>query len=173
MTRPSLAWSSALKYTTDKLDFITDPDMYLMIENNMRSGIATISHRYAQANNPLVQGYDPSKLNSWITYLDANNTSETAMSKPLPVGKFYTSENKDIKAAVVKRSNRMLKHKMYRYFTNIALGVTSSFWQLSYTVTMTPMILLSAWLLWKLRQTARTSCAIDCTLRNRRREIKV
>ena len=31
--------------------------------------------------------------------------------------KFYTSENEDIKAAVVERFNRTLKSKMYRYFT--------------------------------------------------------
>ena len=30
--------------------------------------------------------------------------------------KFYTSENEDIKAAVVERFNKMLKQKMYRYF---------------------------------------------------------
>ena len=32
--------------------------------------------------------------------------------------KFYTSENEDIKAAVVERFNRTLKEKMYRYFTS-------------------------------------------------------
>ena len=31
--------------------------------------------------------------------------------------KFYTSENNEIKAAVVERFNRTLKNKMYRYFT--------------------------------------------------------
>jgi len=59
-----------------------------MIENNMRGGIATISHQHAQANNPLVEGYDPSKPNTWIIYLDANNLYGTAMSEPLPVGNF-------------------------------------------------------------------------------------
>ena len=88
VTLPSLAWASALKYTGAELDLITDPDMYLMVENNMRGGIATISQRYAQANNPLVEGYDPSKPNSWITYLDANNLYGTAMSEPLPKGNF-------------------------------------------------------------------------------------
>ena len=52
-TLPSLAWTSALK-TGIKLDLITDPDAYLMIENNMRGGTATISHRHAAANNPQV-----------------------------------------------------------------------------------------------------------------------
>jgi len=88
ITLASLASASALKYTTTKFDLITDPDMYLMIEKNTRGGIATISHRYAQANNPLVERYDPSKPNSWITYLDANNLYGTAMSEPLPVGNF-------------------------------------------------------------------------------------
>ena len=32
--------------------------------------------------------------------------------------KFYTSENDDIKAAIVERFNRSLKTRMYRYFTH-------------------------------------------------------
>jgi len=32
--------------------------------------------------------------------------------------KFYTSENEDLKAAVVERFNRTLKAKMHRYFTH-------------------------------------------------------
>ena len=32
--------------------------------------------------------------------------------------KFYTSENEDLKAAVVERFNRTLKTKMFRYFTH-------------------------------------------------------
>ena len=35
-----------------------------------------------------MEGYDPSKPNSWITYLDANNLYGTAMSEPLPKGNF-------------------------------------------------------------------------------------
>ena len=31
---------------------------------------------------------------------------------------FYTSENEDIKAAVVERFNRTLKNKMWKYFTH-------------------------------------------------------
>ena len=32
---------------------------------------------------------------------------------------FYTSENEDLKAAVVERFNRSLKDKMFRYFTHL------------------------------------------------------
>jgi len=82
VTLPSLAWTSALKFTGVELDLITDPNAYLMIENNMRDGIATISHRHAEANNPLVDGYDPTKPTSYITYLDANILYGDATSNP-------------------------------------------------------------------------------------------
>ena len=78
ITLPSLAWASAIKYTNAKLDLITDPDMYLMVEKNMRGGIAIISNRYARANNPLVAVHDPSKPTSFILYADANNLYKCA-----------------------------------------------------------------------------------------------
>ena len=88
VTLPSLAWSAALHHTKARLDLITDPEMYLMIENSMRGGIATISHRYASANNPSVEDYDSTKKHGYITYLDANSLYATAQSEPLPVGDF-------------------------------------------------------------------------------------
>jgi len=54
-----------MKYTKAKLDLMTDAYMYLMIENNMRGGIATISYRHAVANNPQLEGYDPDKPHSY------------------------------------------------------------------------------------------------------------
>jgi len=85
---PSLAWAMALKHTDAKLDLITDPDIYLTIEGGMRGGIAAISKRHAAANNPDVEGYDPTQPNRYITYLDANSLYATAQSQPLPVGDF-------------------------------------------------------------------------------------
>ena len=83
-TLPSLAWSMALKHTQVELYLITDKEAYLMIENSIRGGIATISKRYARANNPLVKGYDPSKPTTYIIYLDANNLYGNAQSEPYP-----------------------------------------------------------------------------------------
>jgi len=77
----------ALKHTDAELDLITDPDAYLMLETNLRDGIATISKRYASANNKHVEGYD-SEESRYITYLDANSLHATAQSQPLPVGNF-------------------------------------------------------------------------------------
>ena len=97
-TLPSLAWASALKYTDVKLDLLTNPDAYLMIENSMRGGIATISNRHASANNPHVEGYDETKPTTFITYLDANNLYGGAMSEPLPTGNFHFLSQPEIDA---------------------------------------------------------------------------
>jgi len=94
VTLPSLSWAIALKMTGIQLDLLTDPAAYMMIENSMRGGIATISHRYAKANNPQVPDYDNQLPTSYITYLDANNLYGAAMIEPLPVGEFrFLNEN--------------------------------------------------------------------------------
>jgi len=62
--------------------------MYLTIEGGMRGGIATISKQHTVANNPDVEGYDPTQPNCYITYLDANSLYATAQSQPLPVSDF-------------------------------------------------------------------------------------
>ena len=85
---PSLAWAMALRYTDVKLDLITDPAAYLMVESGMRGGIASISQRHAKANNPYVEGYDTNEPSCYITYLDANNLYGAAQSEVLPVGSF-------------------------------------------------------------------------------------
>ena len=46
-----------------------------------------------QANNPLVDGYDPEKPSSHILYLDANNIYGWAMSLPLTTGAFRWEED--------------------------------------------------------------------------------
>jgi len=73
ITLPSLSWAIALKMTRVKLNLLTDPDAYLMVENAMRGGIATISTRHAVANNSYLTDYDQQQPTSFITYLDANN----------------------------------------------------------------------------------------------------
>ena len=105
ITLPSLAWAMALKHTNAKLDLITDPDAYLMLENSMRGGIATISKRYASANNQYVEGYNDSQPSRFITYLDANSLYATAQSQPLPIGNFrFLSEQqiRDFNLDIIK-----------------------------------------------------------------------
>ena len=58
-TSPALSWDAGLKFTAVSLDLITDPDIFLFIENGIRGGISLISHRYAKANHPSLarEGY--------------------------------------------------------------------------------------------------------------------
>ena len=72
-TAPGLAWDAALKISKIELELITNPDMYLLVENGIRGGISTIMKRYAKANNPYANDFDPEKENIYIQYLDANN----------------------------------------------------------------------------------------------------
>ena len=83
-TLPGLSWDALLKRTGVELELFTDLEMHLFVERGIRGGISMVSKRYAKANNPLVPDYDPSKPNSYIMYLDANNLYGWAMSKPLP-----------------------------------------------------------------------------------------
>ena len=87
-TSPSLSWDALLKNTGVELELLTDYDQHLFIEKGMRGGISMVSKRYAKANSPRVEGYDPSNPNSHILYLDANNLYGWAMSQPLPTGSF-------------------------------------------------------------------------------------
>ena len=63
--------------------------MHLFIERAMRGRISMASKRYAKANNPRAEGYDPAQPTSYITYLDANNLYGWAMSLPLPKNNFH------------------------------------------------------------------------------------
>ena len=79
VTLPSLAWAMALKHTGVKLDLITDPLAYLLLESGLCGGIATISQRHAVANNPYLEDYDVDKPRNYITYLDANSLCHRPM----------------------------------------------------------------------------------------------
>ena len=48
---PQLAWQAALKKTEIKLELLTDIDMLLMVEKEIRRGICHTIHRYSKANN--------------------------------------------------------------------------------------------------------------------------
>ena len=94
-TSPGLSWDALLKKTGVELELLTDYDQHLFIEKGMRGGISMVSKRYARANNPLIEGYDSSKPNTYILYLDANNLYGYAMSQPLPTGGFQWVDDCD------------------------------------------------------------------------------
>ena len=93
---PGLAWDAALKISKIELELITNPDMYLMVENGIRGGISTIMKRYAKANNPYANDFNHKKENTYIQYLDANNLYGWAMNQPLPVDEFEWMEKPEL-----------------------------------------------------------------------------
>ena len=83
-----LSFDAALLHSRARLELVSDPAMFDMIDSGIRGGISMISHRYARANNPQVAGYEESKPTTWINGLDANNLYGWAMSQPLPIAQF-------------------------------------------------------------------------------------
>lgn len=87
-TAPGLSFDAMLKSTQVELELFTDLDMYEFQESGIRGGLSQISTRHAVANNKYMSSYDPSKEDSYILYLDANNLYGWAMSQYLPTKNF-------------------------------------------------------------------------------------
>ena len=85
---PGLSWDALLKKTGIERELLTNYEKHLFVERRLRGGISIVSKRYAKANNPLVQDYDPGRPNKYIMYVEANNLYGWAMSKPLPMRDF-------------------------------------------------------------------------------------
>jgi hypothetical protein len=90
VSAPHLSWDAMLKSTKCQLELISDSEMYRMLDNSLRGGIAMITKRYARANNPRLgpDNYDPNRPQSHIMYWDANNLYGWAMSQCLPESGF-------------------------------------------------------------------------------------
>jgi len=56
-TSPELRWQACLKMSRAELQLLTDPDMYLLIEEGLRGGISMISNRYSKANSLYMEVY--------------------------------------------------------------------------------------------------------------------
>ena len=90
---PGLAWQACLKKTNIKLELLTDYDMLLMVEEEIRGRICHSIHRKAKANNKYMNNYNESKESSYIHYLDANNLYGWVMSQKLSVNNFKWVED--------------------------------------------------------------------------------
>ena len=95
-TAPGLGWDAAMKLSRVRLELITDPDMYLMVEEGIRGGMSVITKRYAKANNKYMKNYDPNKESSYIIDLDRNSLYPEAMSEALPVSGFKWMTEKQL-----------------------------------------------------------------------------
>ena len=55
LTAPGLAWKAVLKEAKEKLDLLSNIDMYIMIEKCIRGGLCHAIHRYAKTNKKYIE----------------------------------------------------------------------------------------------------------------------
>ena len=85
-----------LKMTGIELELISDVDMYLFVEKEMRGAISYIAKRNSNDNNNYMKLYNDSKSSKYIMYLDTNNLYGWAMSQYFPYSKFKWLNQKEI-----------------------------------------------------------------------------
>ena len=92
---PGLSWSAMLKMTKVELQLITDIDSLNFVSHGIRGGVSFIAHRYAEANNPYIDNYDPTK-ELYLFLADANNLYAYGMTQNLPKSGFRFLSDREI-----------------------------------------------------------------------------
>lgn len=96
-TIPGLALDAALLATGEKLELISDPNMYAFFEKGIRGGSSFVRQKFAKANNQQCELYDPDKPKTYIIYVDANNQYGWAMCEALPYKNFKWVSKENLK----------------------------------------------------------------------------
>ena len=100
VSAPQLAWNAMFKKTKLEAKLLSDPEMYRMIQPNIRGGICHASVRYVKVNNKYMGAlYDPTKKDSYILFIDANNLYGWAMSQALPKDSYAWLSEAEVREA--------------------------------------------------------------------------
>ena len=79
-----------------RLELLTDTDMLLMVEKDIRGGIAQAVKHYAKANNKYMKDLcNPDEESVYLQYLDANSFYGWAMFQNLPTHGFKWVDGED------------------------------------------------------------------------------
>lgn len=85
MSCAGYAWDAMLRKCKTRISLISDREAYEFIEKGIRGGIAMVSKRYAEANNPYMGSeFDKNKETSYIMYYDFTNLYGYAMTMKIP-----------------------------------------------------------------------------------------
>ena len=84
LSAPALSLDAMLNMIKVKLELISDPDMYIFFEKDMRGGVSYIFNRYSKVNNKYLKSYDPKQESKHIIYLYRNNLYGFEMSTFFP-----------------------------------------------------------------------------------------
>ena len=68
--------SSFKKETEVKLEILTDNNMLLMVEKDVKWGICHTIHRYAKANKKYMKDYDKNEKSSYFKYWEENTVEQ-------------------------------------------------------------------------------------------------
>lgn len=96
VSSPSLCFDAMLKITNIQLETLPSVDSYLWVNKCIRGGVSGTSVRYARANNPRVEGYNPQRDFSYIVGFDLNALYSYCMCLPLPYKSFFFLTDSEI-----------------------------------------------------------------------------
>ncbi len=96
---PQLAFDCCLKTLSEPIELMHDPDMVLLIEQNIRGGVSFINERHVRTPNYTTtanfQDVDD-KIQNHLFYIDANNLYSVGQSSPMPFGSYAWCTNQEI-----------------------------------------------------------------------------
>ena len=87
---PGLSFMSAFKMTHEKIDLITDLEMYTFFERGIRGGMTFVNKHIVRNEEITHQGQT---LMQHLAYIDENNLYGNALRKPLPHSEFSWVED--------------------------------------------------------------------------------
>ena len=103
-----------LKVTEVKLELITDPNIYLMIESGICGRLSYLAQRHTIANFLKMTNYRPDLPTLHLLYLDCNSLYTTCQTYPLLVGRFCFLTDEEVDAFDVASMPPRLANRLLR-----------------------------------------------------------
>ena len=87
---PGLSFLSAFKMTGEKINLLTDLEMYTFFERGIRGGMTFVNKHLVRSE---IITHNNTELTQHLAYIDQNNLYGNALSKPLPHSEFCWVED--------------------------------------------------------------------------------